>query len=144
MSEKYSDKVPVLKSIAPFANFIVCGLVVLLIAVKIIVPQVKFSSYISKVEKPWKERIQCYEALDFNEEFETVFSAISAEMDNFAKDGDDIKITDGKQNFGKQVKDLQKLLQSKHDELEKLAKFSEEAKKTAGRYNPNYIVSKTR
>lgn len=129
LSEKYSDKVPVLKSIAPFANFIVCGLVVVLIIAKIIVPQVKFNCYMAKIEKPWKEEIQSYETLDFSEEFKTTFDKISSEMDNFAKDIDDIKVANDKQNFDEQLKDLRKLLQSKYDELEKLSKVSKEAEK---------------
>lgn len=129
LSEKYSDKVPALKSIAPFANFIVCGLVVVLILAKIIVPQVKFNSYMSKIEKPWKEEIKSYEALDFSEEFKAAFDKISAEMDNITKDESDIKIENDNQNFDEQLKNLRNLLQTKYDELENLSNLSKEAEK---------------
>ena len=129
LSEKYSDKIPVLKSIAPFANFIICGLVVILIAAKIIVPQVKFNSYMAKIEKPWKEEIQSYEALDFSEEFKAAFDKISAEMDNLTKDDDDIKSANDKLGMNEQLKNLRNLLQIKFDELEKLTNLSKEAEK---------------
>ena len=118
LSKKYSVKIPVLKSIAPFANFIICGLVVILIAAKIIVPQVKFNSYMAKIEKPWKEEIQSYEALDFSEEFKAAFDKISAEINACTNDRIGLKkIVEVKETAEKQLDETRKSFESKLDEI---------------------------
>lgn len=137
LSEKYSDKVPVLKSIAPFANFIVCGLVVVLIIAKIIVPQVKFNRYMAKIEKPWKEEIQSYETLDFSEEFKTTFDKISSEINACTNDRAGLKkFVEVKENSEKQLDEMRKTCEAKLDEI---------SNKTSDAFgnieNPTFVMS---
>ena len=121
LAEKYLGKVSALKKVIPYANYIACGVAVLIVFAVvsgIVAPGMKFNKWIKGIEDAYETKTNDFKSVDFIGEYSKALDEAASMMNECSDDRDGLEeLRSNKKSYLEPLSDVKERLEAKTDEF---------------------------